>query len=177
MNYEGIIKYISENKNKQLNELYIELRNIIDTDILNFIFYDKFDYEHKEIIETTEEREKRLDAKYRAIVKDKYKTCMITGKPDYLSQVAHIYPYALCNQEEKYDPENGFLLSAELHILFDTVDLKLRIDPETELIILSEDVLTNTTLESIHKYHNTKILLSDKNKQYLRQKYSEFINQ
>ena len=173
MNYDDIIKYISENNNKQLNEL----RNIIDTDILNFIFYDKFDYEHKEIIETTEEREKRLDTEYRETVKDKYKKCMITGKPDYLSQVAHIYPYKLCNQEEKYDSENGFFLSAELHILFDTVDSKLRIDPETELIILSEDVLTNNTLESIHKYHNTKILLSDKNKQYLRQKYSEFINQ
>jgi len=142
-------------------------------DIIKYICKNK----NKQLIETTEEREKRLDTEYRETVKDKYKKCMITGKPDYLSQVAHIYPYKLCNQEEKYDSENGFFLSAELHILFDTVDSKLRIDPETELIILSEDVLADNTLESIHKYHNTKILLSDKNKQYLRQKYSEFINQ
>jgi hypothetical protein len=179
------IKSIDENNIIELTNLYIELIKDNKNDInhqnyIDYLFYSLKKYEYfeikTEIIETMEEREKRLDTLYKETVKNKYKTCMITGKPDYLSQVAHIYPFKLCNPEEKYDPENGFLLSAELHILFDTIDSKLKIDPETELIKLSEDILINNTMEAYHKFHNTKILLSNKNKHYLRKKYSEFIN-
>ena len=102
----------------------------------------------EEIEESVQEREKRLDTKYREAVKNKYKRCMISNKPDFLSQVAHIYPYKLCEPEEKYDQENGFFLSAELHILFDTNDSKLRIDPETKSIILSDR--KSTRLNSSH---------------------------
>lgn len=164
--YTLIEKLPSENeyykKYEELIKLYPD-----ESDKIDLVFYDLYKFEYN--ITYTE---KRLDAKYRDTVKDKYKKCMITGKPDYLSQVAHIYPYALCNQEEKYDPENGFFLSAELHILFDTVDSKLRIDPETKSIILSEDVLQDNTLEEYHKYHNTHIKLSDKQIYYLNKKYT-----
>ena len=72
-----------------------------------------------------------------------------------------------------YTNSFGFFLSAELHILFDTLDSKLRIDLETKSIILSEDVLQDNTLEEYHKYHNTNIKLSDKQIYYLNKKYNK----
>ncbi len=75
------------------------------------------------------------------------------------------------NLEEKYDPENGFLLSAELHILFDSTDNKLKIDPVTQIISFCKEILENKTMAEYKKYHNKKIELSDKQKYYLKKKY------
>ena len=174
MNYNDIIKYIDDNNDKQINILYEELKNIADIDLVNFIFYDKFEYEYKEIIEkdeTIEQREKRLDTEYRNTIRDKYKTCMITGKPLCVSQVAHIYPHTLCKLDEKYDPENGFLLSAELHILFDSKDCDLKINPKTQIITFSKKILEDDSMVEYKKYNNKKIELSAKQKYYLQKKY------
>ena len=183
MNYNDIINYIDNNNDKNVDALYNELKYKINIDLLNFIFYDKFEYEHKEIIEdkiieeiieeNIEEREKRQDTIYRKLIQNKYKTCMITGKPLYISQAAHIYPHRLCTQEEKYDRENGFLLSAELHILFDSTDNKLKIDPETQIICFCEELLEDETMAYYRQYHNKKIELSDKQKDYLNKKYKK----
>lgn len=184
MNYNDIINYIDNDNDKNVDALYKELKYKINIDLLNFIFYDKFEYEYieDEIIEqqiienenkeeTIEEREKRQDTLYRNIIQNKYKRCMITGKPLFVSQVAHIYPHKLCNQEEKYDINNGLLLSAELHILFDSTDNKLKIDPETQIISFSKEILEDETMSYYRQYHNKKINLDDKQIYYLKKKY------
>jgi len=175
MNYNDIIKYIDNNNDKQINILYNELKNNLNKSLLDFIFYDKFDYEHIELPEelpekTIEEKIKRKDYDFRKSVIEKYKTCMITNKPLCISQVAHIYPYKLSDSDEKYDPENGLLLSAELHLLFD--NFKFTIDPETNIITFSDDILEDNSMNYYRQYHNMKIDLNDKNKYYLRKKYS-----
>ena len=96
---------------------------------------------------------------------------MITNKPLYVQQVAHIFPHNLCDSDEKYDIENGFLLSAELHILFDSDGYQFRINPETQIISFSKEILEDTAMTEYTKYHNTKINLSNKNIYYLKKKY------
>jgi len=174
------IKNIDKDDKCNLYVLYTELKNNNDTDYLDYLFYSlkKFEYEYIEIIEkdeTIEQREKRLDTNYRNIIREKYKTCMITGKPLCISQVAHIYPHTLCKPYEKYDQDNGLLLSAELHLLFDNFQFK--INPDTLIMTFSQDILEDNTMSYYRQYNNKKIELSDKQKYYLQKKYDEFVNQ
>lgn len=95
------IKTIDKNNIDELNNLYNELIKDNKKHYIDYLFYSLKKYEYKENEnkeETIEEREKRQDALYRKLIQNKYKTCMITGKPLYISQVAHIYPHKLCNQ-------------------------------------------------------------------------------
>ena len=181
------IKTIDKNNIDELNNLYNELIKDNKKHYIDYLFYSLKKYEHKEIIEdeiiedeiikeNIEEREKRQDALYRKLIQNKYKTCMITSKPLCVSQVAHIYPHRLCTLEEKYDPVNGFLLSAELHILFDSTDNKLKIDPETQIISFCKEILEDETMAEYKKYHNKKIELNDKQKYYLTKKYKIYDN-
>ena len=148
------------------NELITSYPN--DKNKIDFIFYDLYNYEHR----TMTEKERRKDTKFRNTVRDKYNhVCMITGKPEEVCDVAHIYPFVQSSEIEKYDVDNGFLLSKELHVYFDSHTYKLKIDPNTSTIILSDDILNNTSLSEYHKYHNTKIKLNKQNKEYLRKKY------
>ena len=171
------IKSIDKDNIIELANLYVELIKNNDTNYIDYLFYSLKKYEYTKIIETTEtietieEREKRLDTEFRNKVREKYKTCMITNKPLYVSQVAHIYPFKLCEPEEKYDISNGLLLSAELHLLFDTPDYKLRINPDTKIISFSEDILNDKSMIAYRQYHNMKIDLDEKNIHYLRKKY------
>jgi hypothetical protein len=153
-------------KYEELIKLYNDAIDKID-----LIFYDLYKYEYTKITETIEEREKRLDSEFRNKVREKYKTCMITNKPLYVSQVAHIYPFKLCEPDEKYDISNGLLLSAELHLLFDTPDHKLIINPDTKIISFSEDILNDKSMIEYRQYQNMKIDLDEKNIYYLRKKY------
>lgn len=63
--------------------------------------------------------------------------CAVTGcRLTSVLEAAHIMPY----RGEEFDhPENGLLLRADIHRLFDT--LNLSIDPSTQLVRLSEELL------------------------------------
>ena len=72
---------------------------------LDYIFYALKEYEYidDEKNETTEERHVRLDSVFKNEVKTKYSECIITGKPAWQCQVAHILPFKYSNDDEKYD--------------------------------------------------------------------------
>lgn len=176
------IKNIEKNNIKKLyelyNELYNELTNSIDKDYLDYLFYSLKNYEYKKIIETEiiEEKEKRLDKNFRQKIINKYNNCcIVTQKPLYICQVAHIYPYAKCEFNEKYDESNGLLLSVELHILFDND--KFKIEPETQIITFTDDILNDTTMNYYKKYHNKLFpyKLTEKNIYFLKKKYHKNI--
>ena len=165
--YNIIHKVDSCDYYSKYNELITFYPN--DKNKIDFIFYDLFNYEPKKLTE----KEQRKDTKFRNQVRAKYNNvCMITGKPIDICDVAHIYPFSQSSEIEKYDVDNGFLLSKELHVYFDLPTYDFKIDPDTSTIILSDDILTNSSLSEYHKYHNTKIKLNKQNKEYLRKKYS-----
>ena len=169
MSYEFFTNYINENINKSSDEIYDELKKYDNKEILNFIMLDRFNYIPK-LNETLEERLKRQDTLYRKKVIEKYNTCMISGKDIEVCQVAHILPFKNSNEEEKYDSENGFLLSADLHMLFDNKNFDLKINQDG-YVIFSDNILKNKNMIEYNKYNNKKINLTEKNKYYLKKKY------
>ena len=183
MDIKKEIKSIDSNNITDLYNLYNILIKDNDKDYLDYLFYTLKKYEHKQIItteetieeiteETTEERIKRKDKYFRDRVIEKYKRCVITNKPLKYCQVAHIYPYALSDSIEKYDPDNALLLCADFHIGFDHTDTDFIINPNLKCIEISESILTDPTMSEYHKYHNQKIDLSDRNIYYLKRKYN-----
>ncbi|AYV77521.1 MAG: hypothetical protein Dasosvirus4_42, partial [Dasosvirus sp.] len=65
--------------------------------------YHLLGYEHIEI----DGREKRNDLIFRNDVRQRYNDeCVVTGN-DIACDVCHIVPYCKCNDNEKYDVNNG----------------------------------------------------------------------
>jgi len=149
------------NKYEELIKLYPN-----EEDKIDLVFYDLYNFEYIKI----DEKEKRQDTIYRKKVIEKYNTCMITGKDIEVCQVAHILPFKDSNEEEKYDSENGFLLSADLHMLFDNKNFDLKINQDG-YIIFSDNILNKKSMIEYNKYNNKKINLTEKNKYYLKKKY------
>ena len=165
------IKNIDKDDKCNLYVLYTELKNNNDTDYLDYLFYSLKKYEYKETHEQIENREKRQDDEYREAIRKKYNyRCVVTDKPISVCQVAHIYPFKSCNPEEKYDESNGLLLSAELHLLFDSFQFK--INPDTQIMTFSQDILDDDSMSYYRQYHNKRFpqKLSNDNIKYLRKK-------
>ena len=154
-----IESYINEiNNGVTLDDLYKKILEKFNSDIekkeIEFIMYEKFKYKPK-IIESYEEKIKRKDRQFKEEVKLFYKTCVITGRSNKVCEVAHIFPFAESELDDKYNPNNGILLSADLHILFDK---KLfMIDPETFTLCFTEEILYDDEFKDYHKYHNKKL--------------------
>lgn len=175
---KNIIRLIDENNKEELKKTYIELSEDNHKVNLDYLFYalKKYIYNPEETLnETIEERLKRQDSNYRKEIIEKYNTCMITGKSLKYSQVAHIYPYSLSDENEKYDLENGFLLSVEIHIGFDSKELDFKINPDTSTFEVSSHILNDRFMEYYHQFNNKKLNLSEKNIYYLKKKYN-YIN-
>jgi hypothetical protein len=179
--YEQILNDITSYnlEDIDLNILYLDILDKYNNKtLIDMAFYDLFEYEHTDefieetIQETTEERIKRKDTHFRDRVIEKYKRCIITNKPLKYCQVAHIYPYALSDETEKYDPYNALLLCSDFHIGFDHTDTDFIINANLKCIELSEFILSDLTMSEYHKYHNKKIELSDRNIYYLKKKYN-----
>jgi hypothetical protein len=62
----------------------------------------------------------RKDAKFREVVKARFKTCIICDANTCISaccEVAHIWDFALCDSQSAYNPNNGILICYLINIL------------------------------------------------------------
>ena len=80
-----------------------------------------------------------------------------------MCQACHIIPFSICTEEQKYDSNNGLLLSVDIHLLFD--DYLLSINPIRSCVVLCDELLND-----IHYniYHNKKISLNENQLIYLK---------
>ena len=138
--------------NDNISDIFIELLNIYERPILNFIFYDKYKYIH---LDTAENKIRRQQYLFRKQLIDRYKKCIITGTSVSLCDAAHIIPYCDSDNDAKYDVNNGLLLVTDLHKMFDNGNLK--INPITLKIELSDYALYNDDYKRYHKYHNMSL--------------------
>jgi len=148
-----------------VKEIFDNLRNEYDTNLLSLYLLNNYDYD---IEETKEEHEARRDYKFKKCVKERYdECCIITGNEIEMCDIAHIVPFSKGTEYEKYDVNNGIILSSELHKLFDKKILK--INQETLMIEIAPEKLQNTK-NSYNKFHNTKLRcdLNAQTKEYLR---------
>ena len=129
--------------------------------------YDIFRYDN--IIMT--EKEKRKDAEFKRSVNARYNSeCIITGT-DMPCQVCHIKPFMDCSESEKYDINNGIILRDDIHTLFDKKEIK--INPDTLLVEVSENIMKNSKRNEYHRYNNIKVNIHKHSIPYLREIYNE----
>ena len=152
MSTSEITNDILNNKDMNKKELYEKMISIYSKEKINFIMYNLFQYVYAE----TEEKEKRKDQQsFRQDVIERYETCLVTGCNYIVCEACHIIPHSDCNEDIKYDVNNGLLFRADLHKLFD--NKKLKINPESLKVELSNDILTDISMNEYHQYNNKKI--------------------
>jgi len=123
----------------------------------------------------------RNDNEYRKAVKDKFKKCIICDDcPEYTYQVAHIWNHKDCknNHEDAFNVNNGLLMCANAHLLFDNHILKLQASNELDsaneykcIVVINKD-----KANEYYKYNNKTIFLNYENVKYLEKRYSNTDN-
>lgn len=136
-----------------------DIRLIIDIE-----FEDEFKEESNDSIQ-------RYDSEFKDEVKKYYSnTCVITGENFYETiEVAHIKPFSVSDDYEKYDPNNGLILRADIHRLFDKFSISIH--PTTF------EIVCNRTRDSyIHtkKYEGKIISVNPNSSIYLEHHFNEF---
>lgn len=103
--------------------------------------------------------------RYRLQLFDIYKRCPFTGIDDpHILVASHIKPWAVCTQGQKYDPNNGFLLSPLYDKLFD----KGYISFEDDGRLLISKWLSQANRNRIEfNYDVSELSLNDERKKYL----------
>lgn len=110
----------------------------------------------------------RNDKDYRNSVIAKYSgKCVICNSGECVPEccnVAHIWDFALCDTTEKYNPDNGLILCANIHLLFDSGLIMLEPNLNSTLSgivsIRLHDKLKNS---KYYKYNGQMITLSPEN--------------
>lgn len=98
--------------------------------------------------------------------------CVISNIPIIVSEAAHIIPFSLCKTNNKYDVNNGLLLSANLHKLFDGYKMSIN---NYGYVVFSHDVLSDKSYIDVHKYNNKFIKLNNKTMKNLNVHYKIFL--
>ena len=119
----------------------------------------------------------RKDAKFREAVKARFKTCIICDANTCIQaccEVAHIWDFALCDSQSAYNPNNGILICANWHILFDKHLMKLEPIETTpgQVRIRLDNELINTALYD--KYNGKTIMLLPENIPFLKKRIASY---
>ena len=169
MDIKNKIKSIDKNNIIELTNLYNELIKQNDKDYLDYLFYSLKKYEYINPNETYEDKIKRKDKKFKESVTKYYKSCIITGRSLYVCEVAHIYPFADSELEDKYNKLNGIVLCRDMHKLFD--DKLIKINPIDFKLTLSAEILSDGSLEIYHKYNNKILDINPESRHYFEKLY------
>jgi predicted restriction endonuclease len=156
---------------KELSEIYESAIVKYDKDIVNLIMCDQFNYIHSETKqESTTLRINRIGQKdFRSALIDRYMGCVVTGDEPDLCEACHIIPYS---ESKNCDVDNGLLMTATFHKLFDTY--RMTIDSATSKVRISNSMPTRT-YNNYKVYDNqvirglskiTKDYLADHNKRF-----------
>ena len=140
-------------------------------------YYSYLNYLDKNNIQSNDKKmefkEIRKDYNYKQNVKNIYnEKCIITGTDMDECSICHIKPLCESLDDEKYDFNNGIILSESLHRLFDKY--LFTIHPDTFEIIISEKTKNKKSL--INDFCNKKLDINFNSKKYLDDHYNKFIS-
>ena len=99
--------------------------------------------------------------------------CQLTHRDAIICEACHIRPHSVCDDQDKYNPDNGLLLCRDLHRLFD--EYMFSINPEKEEVIFSQKALENELLNDYHYLHGMHLHLVEGNKPFLQEHYQIFL--
>lgn len=159
------LDYIKNSKYNHDDTFFVATQ-LYDSDIVKFIMYDLYGYEPDGMDELTMQNYRNGQLEFRDALIKRYKTCIITDDESDICEACHIVPYSEC---KNYKIDNGLLLSASLHKLFDKY--ALTIDALTHKVMIKDTNLYENykrydgkKIKNISK--QTEIYLSYHNKKY-----------
>ncbi|VBB17659.1 HNH endonuclease [Yasminevirus sp. GU-2018] len=166
----GCTSYILEQKasTKNLDDLYEKAINLFKKELVDVKMYQLFGYTRKNYQSESDDRPEQQ--KFREIVVNRYKTCAVTGDNEIMCEACHIEPHA---KSRNNDPDNGVLLTATLHKLFD--NYLFTIDAETSMCMFLTKLQDDPAFYRMLRYNkkrlhciptNTKKYLEEHNKQF-----------
>lgn len=173
----------------------------VNEDDSNDSSYDSDNSEDSENEDNFTKTRARNDDEFKKLVRTRYNKCVICNES--LScitacyEITHILDFAKCeNENDKYDINNGLLMCAHTHILFDKHLIKLTVQPFNEqvllnvihlnelspiinidtknlnkLIIVSINIDSSLINSEYNKYNNKNILLYKKSLKYINKRY------
>ncbi len=159
--------------NKQQLETFIQNHDNdkITLETLLFIAYDLHGYEPDDKI--TEQKLKRQhQQKFRHELEKRYKKCVISKKNIDVCEACHIVPFSESESAQKYNINNGLLMSADLHKLFDKD--RMSINDEGH-IVFAKDLLQQKSYKEFRKYDNMLINLNQETMVNIKLHYEKFL--
>jgi len=166
-----LIQYLESVNNKYIDKRILNDHKQFDYDnyndfklVLTFLMTNIYNKSFYDLTDARIEQDK-----FRKLIKDKYKNCIIKGSISEECEAAHIMEI---NNGGNYDIDNGILLDSSLHKTFDKYFWC--INPYTLLIEVKE----NINVGSIYQYKNKKINLelNEKMKYNLIIRYNLYTN-
>jgi hypothetical protein len=153
------------------NLTYIHGIQLYDKISVDFFMYDLYGYEYDEKIEgsisSSLQKNRIGQQNFRECLIQRYNNCIITRDEPIFCEACHIIPY---NKSKNCYIDNGILLTASLHKLFDKY--LMTIDSQTHSVIFSDKLINNHNYE---KYNNTIIrILGYDTPKYLKEHNERF---
>ena len=172
MSLKEIYIFFEKNDRKitDKKELYFESIKLFDKEKVKLVMYDKYQFIADDLREITEREEQD---NFRKDIISRYSKCIITGNGELVCEACHIKPYKICKENEKYDINNGLLLDANHHKLFDKH--LISINPETFQLEISHS-LDKDAYHEIWKNNKKQLNIFPLSKIYLKSHYSIFSN-
>lgn len=166
------LKFIDLNyrdlKYENVDFFYEDLKFLIDNSFIELIeeYYNYLNFK-PEI-----KNKRKLQKKWKKKLMKKYNKCLITGNINKdLLEACHIIDLTNARFDEKFDENNGIILEASFHKLFDKH--YWCINPKTLTIELNK----NKKDVNLIKYNGKKVNLeiNEKTIKFLEQRYQEFL--
>lgn len=160
------------NNNVSYTDIYYNAPKEIKEEV-DLYLYEKFNFDVDDIKNYQQCEVRTEQDKFKQTLVERYKQCVVTGDPFDICDGAHIIPYCNSYNDQKYDTNNGLLLTPSVHRLFD--QYKITINPKTSKIELHENILNDDNYKNYHQYHNKKIKLNSKTLKYLKYHHGIFV--
>ena len=111
------------------------------------------------------------DKQFRIDIVKRDKVCIISGEGKKSCEAAHIIPFVDSDESNKYNIDNGILLSASIHKLFDKYLWSIN---ELSEIVISNELLDDNHGYLIRKFGGKKLNLNDNQMKNMNSHYHIF---
>lgn len=154
-------------------EKFIENYNEDNVTIETLLFFAYDIYKYNPTSQIIEEKIKRqFQKKFRDQLEKKYGKCVISGDDVEICEACHIVPFAESDNTNLYNVNNGILLSASLHKLFDKYLMSI---DSMGVVVLSKKVLSQNTFKNYHEYNGLQLKLDKETLKNISTHYATFL--
>lgn len=174
MKFKDIYNYIKLHgiNNNNIYQIFKNKYSIAEIEFC-IINYNDYLIDNSEIESNSIKSNRTKQSIFRDKIVNKFKKCIISEAHYTRCQACHIIPYASSDCKNKYNINNGLLLRADLHLLFDKYILS--INPKSKCVEIKNYHLSIDP--DLHSYNNKIIdCLNKENIKLLADHYKIFLS-